>query len=199
VLTRMDYTARRVREWGGEELEHEFDRARPLVRAATIAYWLGTCYELFRPGRGKAFVLWGRPVVTVEAGPGSSTLQRVDVVARRAKVVRLPGTAAPGKHGIVVDGSVGAGVLHAGLGLWERLRTVLGTVTERGVGARSRATLAWAALVVRPDDVHELTLDPEADDVAEALLRCLDTRGIQERTAPLPIRAGSSVVGTPGA
>jgi hypothetical protein len=157
VRARQDYTSRRVRAWGGDELQLEFARARRLVRAATLAYWLGTCYELFRPGRGKAFVLWGKPVVTVAEGAG--TVARVDVLTRRKKVVHLPDGVDPAEHGVAVDGS----------------------------GLRARFTLAWARLAVRPDDVHEIELRDGDEELTDALRRCLDTRGLRERTAPLPV------------
>jgi hypothetical protein len=54
-------------------------------------------------------------------------------------------------------------------------------------------------LVVRNDDVHSLTLDADSDDVAEALRRGLDTRGIRERTTRLPIRPDAGFVGGAGA
>jgi glycosyltransferase involved in cell wall biosynthesis len=171
VRRRVEYTARRVHEWGGDELQLEFSRTQPLIRAATVAYWFGTCYELFRPARAKAFVLWGKPVVTVAVGPDAKTMKRVDMLTRRVKIVHLPDGLEPEEHGIVADGT----------------------------DVRSRMTLAWAGLVVRRDDVHELTLDPDTDDVAENLRRCLDTRGIGERRALLAIRSDAQVVGAAGA
>jgi hypothetical protein len=194
VRTRLAYTSRRVRDWGDEQLQREFARARPLVRAATVAYWLGTCYELFRPARAKAFLLWGRPVVTVTVGSAARTIVRVDLVARRAKVVHLPDGLDPADHGVTVDGrllSCTAG--HARRAWRERLRAAVDVVRGSEVDVRSRITLAWAALVVRPDDVHEIGLEVGPDEAAEAFRRCLDTRSVRERTTPLPIAAEPDV------
>ena len=171
VRTRMEYTARRVHDWGGDELQREFARSRPLVRAATVAYWLGTCYELFRPARAKAFLLWGRPVVTVGS---QRTVVRVDVVARRLKVVHVPE-----EHELLED----AVALDGRLGAWT---SVVRLLRDADVGSRSRLSLAWAALVVRPHDVHQIQLELGDDDTfAEVLRRGLDTRGFSERAAPL--------------
>jgi hypothetical protein len=194
VRTRLAYTSRRVRDWGDEQLQREFARARPLVRAATVAYWLGTCYELFRPARAKAFLLWGRPVVTVTVGCAARTIVRVDLVARRAKVVHLPDGLDPADHGVTVDGRLlSCTAEHARRAWRERLRAAVDVVRGSEVDVRSRITLAWAALVVRPDDVHEIGLEVGPDEAAEAFRRCLDTRSVRERTTPLPIAAEPDV------
>jgi glycosyltransferase involved in cell wall biosynthesis len=175
VRTRMEYTARRVHDWGGEELQREFARARPLVRAATVAYWLGTCYELFRPARAKAFLLWGKPVVTVGS---HRTIVRLDLVARRIKVVHVPEEHELPEDAIALDGR---------LSTWT---SVVRLLRDADVGARSRLALAWAAMVVGASDVHEIRLDVDSDDsFTEVLRRALDTRGFRERAAPVPLGA----------
>jgi succinoglycan biosynthesis protein ExoA len=178
VRTRMEYTARRVRDWGGDELQQEFARARRLVLAATFAYWLGTCYELFRPERAKALLLWGKPVVTVGS---RGTIVRVDVVARRTKVVHLPDGHELPDGTLPLDGQ-----LRGDAAVTDNRMSAVRLLREADVDARSRLALAWAALVVRPNDVHEIRLDIGADDTfAEVLRRALDTRGFRERATPV--------------
>jgi glycosyltransferase involved in cell wall biosynthesis len=195
VLTRFDYTSRRVRDWGDDELRREFAHARLLVRAATTAYWLGTCYELLRPARTKAFLLWGRPTVTVAVGAPRTALARVDVVARRVKLVHLPDALGTLDHGVSLDGHLDGRGWQSAATRWARARAAVRIVREADVDTRARISLGWAALTVAPDDVHEVTLGPDADDAAAALRRCLDTRGIRERRTPLPIGPAPDAVG----
>jgi glycosyltransferase involved in cell wall biosynthesis len=51
VLQRLSFTTNHVRAWGNDGLREEYRKSRHLVRAAAVAWWLGTCYELLRPGR----------------------------------------------------------------------------------------------------------------------------------------------------
>jgi len=84
VRDRVTTIDRRVEAWGGPDERRSYASVRGWVRAGATAHWLGTCFELARPRRAAAFVLLGRPVVTIPAGSGWA---RVDVVSRRAKLV----------------------------------------------------------------------------------------------------------------
>jgi glycosyltransferase involved in cell wall biosynthesis len=182
VRHRIAYTARRVERWGGEDLQHQHRRARHLVRAAALSYWLGTCYELFRPARAKAFVLWGRPVVTCLVDEEhAATLVSVDVLTRRAKVVHLPPGLEPDGLDVRIDGRLTRHAFPGGL--FDVLRAVRGS----GLGVRAGVTLAWGALTVRQDDVHEIWAGPEAGEITEQLNRYLDTRSRRERITPVAV------------
>jgi hypothetical protein len=115
------------------------------------------------------------------------------------KVVDLPEGLEPEDYGIVVDGRLPGPAVRPRAAWPKRPRAAVGIVRQSGCDVRSRVTLAWATLVVQNDDVHSLTLDADSDDVAEALRRGLDTRGIRERTTRLPIRPDAGFVGGAGA
>ena len=76
---------RHVDAWGREEERRAYRRARGWIAAAWTAQRLGACLELVRPRRAMAFVLLGNPLVTLAT---SSWFARVDLVTRRAKLVR---------------------------------------------------------------------------------------------------------------
>lgn len=193
VGTRLDYTSRRVQAWGDEQLRREFDRSRGLIRAACVAYWLGTCFELFRPGRAKPFLLWGRPIVTVALGQTDGTLARVDVTTRRLKIVHLPAGVDPRAHSIAVDGRLDGAFPPS-----RKPGAALRALRHRELDVRARLTLAWVTLVVDADDVHEITL-AQSDNIEDDLRRCLDTRAIGERMTPLPIGDVPNLAGAVGA
>jgi hypothetical protein len=155
---------------------------------------------------------------TIRRAPGAAeidasdvVLRRVDLVARREKVVRLPyavveplprggptplhaANALAGSFGLELDGLVGRD----------------GPSTLRRV---QRALLAYARMRTAGHDVHRIDLadalgatggDAGSDDIAETLHRCLDTRSRHERapharrqTRPRP-RADASVAGFEG-
>lgn len=215
VLHRVAGTTREVEAWGGDELRRRYRRVRPLVVAGAVSHWLGTWFELLRPVRGKAFVLWGKPVLTVlqasvdsstngsaELDPEAMTLTRVDLVTRRTKIVHLPASAtvlvpAGGRSALEETKTLGDVLGHAyrleldghvvlDAGRTRRAATTLGPVR--------RLVLAWARLRTRRGDVHEIALadalgatgaHARRDDLAEAVNRCLDTRSRAERTAPV--------------
>jgi glycosyltransferase involved in cell wall biosynthesis len=48
VRQRLRSTSNHVRAWGDDRLREEYRKSLQLIRAATVAWWLGTCYELLR-------------------------------------------------------------------------------------------------------------------------------------------------------
>ncbi len=142
---------RHVEEWGGDEEQRAYRRARRWITTAWAAHRLGTCLELVRPRRAGAFLLLGRPVVTLATGTGFA---RIDVVTRRVQLVRRPGDGA----NVAVDGRIDR---------WTRL----GAPRRAQVSLACRLTLAWAALVTRRADVHMVELLD-----ADAIEHHLDTR-----------------------
>lgn len=227
VLHRIGATTRDVEAWGGDDLRRTYRRVRPLVVVGTLSHWLGTWYELFRPGPGKAFVLWGKPVLTVlaagvhrhadgsfQADAESVRVTRVDLVTRRAKVVRLPASViAPlprsGRSRLDAAKALGEAVGsafeleldgHVALAADGRGRR------ETSLGPLRRLVLAWARLRTRPGNVHDFLLAdalgagrPRAkpNGVAEAVPRCLDTRSRDERTAFVTPEPGTVRMGDP--
>jgi LCP family protein required for cell wall assembly len=104
VSRRMAMTRRHVRLWGGD-LQEVFSRVYPYVAAGAVASCLGTWYELLRPVRSmdKVLTLFGKPVLTVlvagldrrpdeQLGGRADLLMlvRVDLIARRARLVSIP-------------------------------------------------------------------------------------------------------------
>jgi glycosyltransferase involved in cell wall biosynthesis len=199
VSSRRETITRHVETWGGEDLRLEYRRAKPLVKAATTAYWLGTCYELLRPGRAKPFLLWGKPVIdlvatdsqlrSIDGKSATHALARVDVATRRAKLIRLAGDlVAP--HDDERE-QVDLEVIEA---LAQRRGSLLSRIPETvamfrrarrsGLAMATTLTLTWAVLTIDPADVHMLAV---AEDAAsdDKVLRCLDTRNFRERQAPI--------------
>ena len=158
---------RHVEEWGSGEERRAYRSARKWIAAAWAAHRLGACLELARPRRAVLFLLLGRPVVTLATGSGYA---RVDVVTRRVKLVHVPAAEA----NVPVDGR---------LDRWTRL----GAPWRAEVPVACRVTLAWAALVIRGANVHEVELLD-----AGAIERHLDTRSPERRSLvgavpPLPL------------
>ena len=173
VRDRVSVISRQIAGWGDDREQGEYRRARRLVRMGAIAHWLGTLWELLRPRRAGWFLLWGRPVVTLAVFEPKGGFVRLDVVSRRVKIVRLRSNEVPD---LPVDGHL---ALRPDDDWGRRLLTVRGVLRPR-LGIRCRLTLVWAALTVRPDDVH----DVELDGGSKALLgRHLDTRSRHEGTA----------------
>jgi glycosyltransferase involved in cell wall biosynthesis len=198
VLHRVAGTSGQVEAWGDDETRRTYGRVRRLVIAGTVSHWLGTWYELLRPRRGKVFVLCGRPVLTLAVTGCATALARVDLVARRAKIVSLPEGAIPNGSGrdelgealrrsldVEVDGHVRVDEPSRLAGLpFARLRA------DTSVGALERLSLAWGRRRIRRDDVHVIVLadalastDPAAPGDRSNLVvkRCLDTRSRRER------------------
>jgi glycosyltransferase involved in cell wall biosynthesis len=77
------------------ELRPHYQRARPLIAAATVSSWLGMWYEILRPTSGKWVILRGKPVRTlalISSGDQNPTivLVRLDLVSRQARAVAIP-------------------------------------------------------------------------------------------------------------
>lgn len=174
-----------IERWGDDDLRRRYRSARPLVVLAATAHWIGTCAELLRPDAGKAFVLAGRPVVTVTtprdmgSAGGHGSTARVDLVARRVQVVDA-----------VVDG-----VAADGAGRWPRTRhpsAVWELVRSRGPegpDASSRLALTWARLSLPDSRIHVISTEHRnPGDIVDAdvLERLLDTRGRDERPRSRP-------------
>jgi GT2 family glycosyltransferase len=154
---------RHVEEWGSDDERRAYRQARKWVAAAWAAHRLGACLELARPRRAAAFLLLGKPVVTLATGSG---FVRVDVVTRCVKLVRVPVEQAS----VAVDGRLDG---------WTRF----GAPWRAEVPLACRLTLAWAALASRSADVHRVELLD-----ADAVERHLDTRN-PERTSPVATAA----------
>jgi glycosyltransferase involved in cell wall biosynthesis len=58
VFKRVSWTSARVKNWGGA-LNRTYRRALPLVFAGSVSAWIGIWYEILRPARGKAKILFG--------------------------------------------------------------------------------------------------------------------------------------------
>jgi glycosyltransferase involved in cell wall biosynthesis len=125
---------RQVEAWGGEEERRAYRDARRWIAAAWAAQRLGASLELLRPRRAAAFLLLGKPVVTLATGTGFA---RVDVVTRRVKLVAV----SAGEAEVPVDGRIDR---------WTRL----GAPWRAETSPACRLTLAWAALVTRRADVQ---------------------------------------------
>jgi glycosyltransferase involved in cell wall biosynthesis len=207
VRERVAGTTRDIEAWADDGDRLRYRRVRPLVLVGALAHFLGTWYELLRPAPGKAFVLWGTPVSTTlevtddEQLPGmvrsgAVTLTRVDLVARRIKVVLLPPSA------ITDVDCNGRTPLEAAEMLAEAAEDAFG-ITVNAYAVRSsangraaaasqgwmeRAVLAYAHLRTRPDDVHVIDATESLNrlaggDLEEAVQRYLDTRSRGERAA----------------
>ncbi len=151
---------RQVEQWGSTDERRAYRGARKWVAAAWAAQRLGACLELVRPRRAVAFLLIGKPVVTLATGSG---FVRVDVVTRRVKLVRAQVEDAT----VAVDGRVER---------WTRL----GAPWRAEVSVACRLTLTWAALVTRDTEVEAVELSD-----GETVERRLDTRR-PKRAAPAP-------------
>jgi hypothetical protein len=145
--------------WGSDEERRAYCSARRWIAAAWAAQRLGACLELARPRRAAAFLLLGKPVITLATDSG---FVRVDVVTRRVKVVPTPVQDAS----LAVDGRIDR---------WTRF----GAPWRAEVSFACRLTLAWAALVARDADVSPLG----RVDAGE-IERHLDTRS-PARTSPV--------------
>jgi hypothetical protein len=82
-----------------------YRRARLLIAAGAVASWAGMWFEVLRPTQGKWAILVGRPIWTltvVALGPSEPAVAilRLDGVANRVQVLRLP----PGFPVIDADG-----------------------------------------------------------------------------------------------
>lgn len=95
VPTRLGRIHRSV-GMANQEIIAEYERVRPLVALGAISSWIGTWYEVLRPGRGKLSVLLGRPVVNVLLvgglpGARAFALAQIDEVAGQATMQSLSG------------------------------------------------------------------------------------------------------------
>ncbi|HEX4519132.1 MAG TPA: glycosyltransferase family A protein [Gaiellaceae bacterium] len=153
---------RHVEAWGDLEERRAYRRARKWIGAAWAAHRLGACLELARPRRAGAFVLFGKPVVTLATGSGFA---RVDVVTRRVKLVHSPVV----PEEIARDGRIER---------WTRP----GAPWRAEASLACRLTLAWAALVIRGAEEQAL----EAHEL-DAIERHLDTRGPERATSETPV------------
>lgn len=166
---------RHVAEWGGEEERRAYRRARKWIAAAWAAQRLGACLELVRPHRAVAFVLLGKPVVTLAT---SSGFARIDVVTRQVSLVHV----AVGSRGVEVDGRVDR---------WSRF----GAPWRAKVSFARRLTLVWAAVAIGGAGTHSVDLLDTAELLdTGALERHLDTRSPQ---AASPLRDPASPAPAP--
>ncbi|HEY4346511.1 MAG TPA: glycosyltransferase [Gaiellaceae bacterium] len=172
---------RHVDEWGSDEERAAYRRARKWIAAAWAAHRLGASLELVRPRRACAFLLLGKPVVTLATTSGFA---RIDVVTRRVKVVRVPVVEAD----VTVDGRIDR---------WTRF----GAPWRAETSATCRLTLAWAALVIGAG----CTETAELHDI-RALEHHLDTGHPEPRSlradacsgkAQVPIRRARARPGPP--
>jgi glycosyltransferase involved in cell wall biosynthesis len=198
VLHRVAGTTREVEAWGGEELGRTYRRVRPLVIAGALSHWLGTWYELFRPATGKAFVLWGTPVLTVlaagvkehrdgsfEADGNAITLTRIDLVTRRTKIVQLSSFVAAVLPRSGRSALEAVATLREAVGSELRLEldghVVLGPAGTRAdatsLGRVPRLVLGWARFRTRPEDCHIIVL---AEVLGAGQARAEDEEGLAE-------------------
>jgi glycosyltransferase involved in cell wall biosynthesis len=181
VRQRFASTESNVEAWGGDELIREFRRVRSRVVAAAAAHWAGTCFELLRPARAKAFILWSSPVVTLAVPAGAPVdgdaatwaplhLIRADLVTRRAKVLAIPMDliveAADGERSRLFE-PTGSAALEGGIRSTFGVEAEMLTRSDGGEPARflhslarsrgrtgRRVALRWAALRIDGVDVH---------------------------------------------
>jgi glycosyltransferase involved in cell wall biosynthesis len=181
VRQRVASTESNVEAWGGEELTREFRRVRSRVVAAAAAHWAGTCFELLRPARAKAFILWGSPVVTLAVPAGEVAdpdaaasaplhLIRADLVTRRVKVLALPTDlmieTADGERSRLFE-PAGSAALQGGIRSAFGVEAEMLTCSDGAEPARClrslarvrgrigrRVALRWAALRIDGVDVH---------------------------------------------
>jgi hypothetical protein len=186
VRQRFTSTESNGEAWGGEELIREFRRVRSRVMAAAAAHWAGTCFELLRPTRAKAFILWGSPVVTLAVPAGALIdldtsaplhLIRADLITRRAKVLAIPADliveAADGERSRLFQPAEPGGLeggIRSAFGVEAELlacshggepaRCLRSLARSRGRIGR-RVALRWAALRIDGADVHVSRLRSE--------------------------------------